>query len=89
MDFNIYKYRFSKLLSLFATCYGFGTNTDPPEFVFTTCQYVRAWFEQTGSTLTYYERNMWIVNEMTTIAEIRNQLSGYYVATNNKCDPFL
>lgn len=89
MDKLLEKYRFGITLDLEPSCYGFGTNQDPPKFVYTTCNYVKAWFEQTGYTLTALSKNLFVVNEMSTLAEIRNQLSGYYVATGNKCAPFL
>lgn len=89
MDKNLKDYSFSETLELFQSCYCYGTDEINPRFVCSPCFYTKAWFEQTGFTLLPYKFNSYICVGITDVELIRNQLRGYYFATNNKCAPFL
>lgn len=89
MDDDLIKYRFGITFELFQSSYSFGTDNDPPEFVTSACFFTVPWFQQTGFTLIPYKFNSYIVQGITDIEVIRNQLKAYWITTNYKCAPFL
>lgn len=88
-DRNLLKYAFRYSFTLFQSSYSFGTDTDPIIWRSSPCHYLPSWFIAFGYNLQPYSKNSYVCIGVTDAEQIGATIKGYYVATNNKCAPYL
>lgn len=88
MDKRIFDLKFGLTLQLEPSIYGFSTDTDPFNFVFTTCYYFLHWLVHYEYSVEYIENNLFFVREVYDLDVIRAELELYYEESQNECQYF-
>jgi len=85
MDRNIYSKSFCFTLDLISSIYQFKTETDPPQFFQTNCQFLKNFILSTGLDCTEVKPNVWDVPDADQFGKLNQWRSEYYEQTHFLC----